>query len=64
MARVTLRSIRRHTEDIFRRTKKTLGKAKVRVHYKNQSWDTDLLVIQGDSPNLIGWNWMHILNID
>ena len=33
---------------------KTLGKARVTVSYKNQSWDTDLLVVQGDGPSLLG----------
>ena len=33
---------------------KTLGKARVTVSYKSQSWDTDLSVVRGDGPSLLG----------
>ena len=33
-------------------------------YYKSQSWDTDLLVVQGDGPSLLGRNWIQRLNID
>ena len=43
---------------------KTLGNARVTVTYKSQRWDTDLLVVEGDGPSLLGWNWIQRLNID
>ena len=39
---------------------KTLGKARVTVNYRNQSLDTELLVVQGDgpSPSMLRLNWI------
>ena len=34
------------------------------VSYKNQSLDTELLVVQGNGPSLLGQNWIQQLNID
>ena len=34
------------------------------VRYKTQSWDTDLLVVQGDGPSLLGRDWIQLLHLD
>ena len=43
---------------------KTEGTISVRVTYKNQKKELDLLVVQGNGPSLMGRDWLNHIMLD